>query len=41
MSPGLRSHPVGEHILFYRADGELLTVVRILHRRSDVPGQFQ
>ena len=33
LRPGLRSFPVGQHILFYRVDGSDVTVVRILHAK--------
>jgi toxin ParE1/3/4 len=32
----LRSVPVGEHRLFYRADGDRVFIVRILHKAMDV-----
>ncbi len=29
---GLRAHPVGKHIIFYRETKAVLTVVRVLHQ---------
>jgi toxin ParE1/3/4 len=41
LRPGLRSFPVGQHIVFYRVDGSDVTVVRILHAKQDVERQFR
>jgi toxin ParE1/3/4 len=34
---GYRKWPVGSHVIFYRTDGQTLVVIRILHKRMDVP----
>jgi toxin ParE1/3/4 len=33
---GYRRHAVGSHALYYRASGDVIEVVRILHQRMDV-----
>ena len=33
---GLRTHPVGSHIIFYRVFGDTLIIHRILHQRTNV-----
>jgi toxin ParE1/3/4 len=33
--PGLRSYGVQQHIIFYRLDADIATVLRILHRKMD------
>lgn len=35
IAPGLRAHPVGRHVVFYRDTEAALVVVRILHRSMD------
>jgi len=35
LAPGLRSMPTGSHLVFYRADGEAVTILRVLHLRMD------
>lgn len=34
--PGYRRHAVGSHTLYYRVIGDVIGVVRILHKRMDV-----
>lgn len=34
-APGLRSHPVGSHVIYYLALQDELFVVRVLHGRRD------
>ena len=34
-SNGLRSHPVGKHIIYYRYTTQQLIVVRVLHQSMD------
>jgi toxin ParE1/3/4 len=36
--PGLRSAPVRPYVVFYRAEGESILVLRILHGHRDVEG---
>lgn len=33
---GYRRHAVGSHTLYYRVEGDLVVVVRVLHKRMDV-----
>ena len=35
LRPGLRSYPVEEHRIYYRATGDAVTVVRLLHKSMD------
>src|SRR5687768_13375086 len=35
LGPGLRTHHVGSHILYYTSEDEAVTILRILHERSD------
>ena len=37
---GIRSHVIGEHVVFYRFDDKCVDVVRILHQRMDVESQL-
>lgn len=37
---GLRSIPVGEHIVFYRILKNKIRILRVLHGRKDVPRHF-
>ena len=37
---GYRKHPCGSHVIFYREIAVGIDVVRILHRRMDVPRQL-
>ena len=37
LGPGLRSHPVGQHVVIYAVSDEDLIVVRVLHSRRDLP----
>lgn len=41
MASGLRAHPTGEHIIYYRVDEQTVTITRVLHRRIDAAGQFE
>jgi toxin ParE1/3/4 len=36
LSPGLRSYPVGDHIVFYRVTATELIVRRIVHGRREL-----
>lgn len=36
LSPGLRSHPIGQHIAYYRTNDEEVIVRRLFHGRQDV-----
>jgi len=36
VSLGLRSFPVGQHIVYYRVRDDVLIVSRITHRRQDI-----
>ncbi|MGH2560925.1 MAG: type II toxin-antitoxin system RelE/ParE family toxin [Thermomicrobiales bacterium] len=35
IAPGLRSHPTGQHVAFYRVTDDELIVVRVVHSRRD------
>lgn len=35
LKPGLRSHPAGSHVIYYRDTEEGLRVVRVLHHSRD------
>lgn len=35
LDPGLRAHQVGEHVIYYQLDNDVITVVHILRRRMD------
>jgi len=41
IAPNLYSFPEGKHIIFYRYNGGMLEVARILHRSMDVEQQFE
>lgn len=36
LAPGIRSHPVKSHIIFYEIRGDTLFIARVLHRRQDL-----
>jgi toxin ParE1/3/4 len=36
LRPGLRSHPVGDYVIFYRLEGVDVLILRALHRRRDM-----
>ena len=40
LSPGLRSQPVGSHVIYYWVDDEALNVAHILHSRRDIEGEI-
>jgi toxin ParE1/3/4 len=37
LRPGLRSHPSGRYLIFYRVDAGVVRIVRVLHGRRDIP----
>lgn len=39
LGPGMRSHPVGQHIAYYQVEGGGVIVARILHARRDATAQ--
>lgn len=42
LAPGLRSIPIGNYVLFYRAVGEdLVLIVRVYHGAQDLPRVFE
>ena len=41
MASGLRAHPTGEHVVYYRVDDRAVTITRVLHRRIDGTGQLE
>jgi len=38
---GLRAHPVGLHVVFYRNSNDAVIIVRVLHQRMDPAHQFK
>jgi toxin ParE1/3/4 len=40
LGPGLRSHPVRNHLIFYRLAGNDIVIVRVLHGRRDIQSLF-
>lgn len=36
LRPGLRSHPVGDYVIFYRLDGSDIVIQRVLHGRRNI-----
>ena len=40
LAPGLRSHPIGQHVAYYRVTDDQLIVRRLFHRRQDVHDEF-
>lgn len=38
--PGLRSLPLGSHVVFYRIEESFLRIVRVLHGSRDLPRYF-
>ncbi|MGF1614643.1 MAG: type II toxin-antitoxin system RelE/ParE family toxin [Gammaproteobacteria bacterium] len=41
LRPGLFSFPIGQYLLFYRAQPGGLVLVRVLHGRGDLPALFR
>lgn len=39
--PGLRSFPVGQHVIYYRIEPNRIRVARILHAKMDPSDQFE
>jgi len=37
LAAGLRSYPVGEHIVYYRVEPASITILRVLHSNMDAP----
>ncbi len=40
LRPGLRSFPVGEHVIFYRIKGEDVMILHVAHGRRDLEALF-
>jgi toxin ParE1/3/4 len=38
--PGCRSERCGKHVIFFRADGDAIGVIRILHAAMDFPNHL-
>jgi toxin ParE1/3/4 len=36
LSTGLRGHPHGGHIIFWRIKGDMVRIVRIMHQKQDI-----
>ena len=41
VSPGLRAYPVEQHVVYYRADDQMVTIVRILHRKMNASTRLE
>lgn len=41
LGEGVRSFPVGNHVLFYRISGETVEILRVLHGARDLPPLFE
>jgi toxin ParE1/3/4 len=41
LAPGLRSFPVGGHVIFYMPGAEAISIVRILHGARDLDDVFR
>lgn len=42
LRPGMRSHVVGDHVIFYRiVEDDDVLVLRVLHGRRDIPALFR
>ena len=41
IAPGLRAHPIGSHVVFYRETGATVVIVRVLHQRMDVVSHLE
>jgi len=40
IAQGLSSFPEGSHVIYYRTDGSILEVARVLHQSMDIEHQF-
>lgn len=40
LAPSLRFFPVGNYIIFYRLNGEIIEIIRVLHGAQDISDQF-
>jgi toxin ParE1/3/4 len=40
LRPGLHSHPVGNHLIYYRLQHDDVVIVRVLHGRRDISAIF-
>ena len=40
LQAGLRSLPIGNHMIFYREIEDRIEIVRVLHRAQDIQGVF-
>jgi toxin ParE1/3/4 len=38
---GLRAHPVGRHVVFFRESGDAVVIVRVLHESMDVKARLK
>ena len=41
IAAGLRAHPVGSHLVFYREAGTAVVILRVLHQRMDVESHLK
>ncbi|WP_042724328.1 type II toxin-antitoxin system RelE/ParE family toxin [Chthoniobacter flavus] len=40
LSPGLRSFPIGNYLIFYRLSGDALEVIRLVHGARDITPEY-
>lgn len=40
LSPGLRALPVGNYLIFYRVDDEIVSIIRILHGARNITAKL-
>jgi toxin ParE1/3/4 len=38
--PGLLRYTLGSHIIIFERDGDKVTIIRILHKRMDIPARL-
>ena len=41
LGAGMRSHPSGAYMIFYRVKAGVVRVIRVLHGRRDIPAVFR
>jgi toxin ParE1/3/4 len=40
LGPGIRATPFGRYVIFHKANGDTVTVVRVLHSARDIGSEF-
>lgn len=41
LKPGIRSHPVGDYIIYYRFEKSIVTILRVVHGARDIESLFR